>query len=350
MNGARVFPVFGSANKQKKKPIIEEETNEEFSTLREAPKKGASQLSFMKAPRMIYKGHKLAVSSVTVLVTPDREDSLVFSGGDDKIIFVWSLKTGEKVAELSGHAQRVVCMDTYQSSATEPFLISGSWDEKLRIWPLRDCFTTQTTTDSNNKEESITALSEKLSGQAVVLKGHTNRIFGCTVVNRSGETPFVASASADTTIRVWALPDGHLLYVLEDDEDATWNLCISSWFIADNEECPYAGTVLLSGCKNTTVRVWHHRVETDAAASNASPTRNISIADKMLSFVTSAASAAKASSAARTTPDLVLTGHTSAVHTLAPFDYQEQPFVVTACKDLDIRVFSLLTGEHYIFQ
>ena len=255
------------------------------------------------------------------------------------MIMVWSLKTGKMVAELKGHTQRVISLATYQSLDANSYVISGSWDEKVRIWPLNDCM--PVVTADSQFSEAFEALSTKISSQSLALKGHSNRIFAVTVVNRPGEAPFIASASADSTIRTWSLPDGHPMYVLEDDEDATWNLCLSSWFIANAAENPFSGTVLITGCKNTTVRVWRHRsgAEVEKVGTRASAIGGA------LSFAVDAFANKQAAALVRTSPDLVISGHTSSVHTLAAFDHQEQPFVVTACKDLDLRVFSLLTGE-----
>ncbi len=354
---AQVFPSwisttvskFGDKKKSRKvESIYERDEVEATSSQMVTAPEGVPGESFLKAPRIVFKGHLLPVRSVGVLVMPNPEDSLICSGGDDKLILVWSLKTGKKVAELSGHAQRVICLSTFQSVEAGSYVISGSWDERVRIWPLKDCFplnSTLTTSSEAKENEEIISLSERLSAQSIVLKGHTNRVFSTTVVARPGEAPFVASSSADNTIRLWQLPDGHPLYVLEDDEDATWNLCISSWFIADNGECPYHGTVLISGCKNTTVRVWRHHSEEEVVKLAG----RASVLGDALKHAVDALAGRPSATTVRTAPDLVISGHTSAVHALAPFNNQDQPFVVTACKDLDLRVFSLLTGKQKIY-
>lgn len=349
---AQVFPSwisttvskFGDRKKNRQVESISER-EDEVTTSQMIPSDSASGVSFLKAPRIVFKGHLLPVRSVGILMTSNPEDSLICSGGDDKLVILWSLKTGRKVAELNGHTQRVICLSTFQGAGADLYVISGSWDERVRIWPLKDCFplnATLTSSSEAKENEEIISLSERLSAQSIVLKGHTNRIFSTTVVNRAGEAPFVASSSADNTIRVWSLPDGHPLYVLEDDEDATWNLCVSSWFIADNGECPYHGTVLISGCKNTTVRVWHHHSEEEVVKMAT----KASVLGDALKHAVDALVGKLSANTVRTSPDLVITGHTSAVHALAPFNYQDQPFVVTACKDLDLRVFSLLTGKY----
>lgn len=272
----------------------------------------------------------MPVRCLAVMVVPNSEDTLLFSGGEDKLVFVWSLKTGEKVAELYGHTQRVTSLCTYSGPGVDPLVISASWDERLRIWPVKACIG-HTSIDST--------LSEKVSSESIILKGHTSRVFGVTIVNRAGEAPFVASGSSDNTIRVWSLPDGKLMYVLEDEEDVTWNLCMSSFYIAPREGSALNGTVLISGCKNSTVRVWNHRTnwaeETPMASHPQSSTRVQGVIDLL----------SGKPAPARVMPDMVIANHPSAVHSLVPFEYQDEPLVATVCKDLDIRIFSLLTGK-----
>lgn len=284
--------------------------------------------AYLKAPRVVYKGHQMAVRSVGVLMTPNKDDTLIFSGSEDKLIFVWSLKTGEKIAELKGHTQRVTSIATLNVDGYEPLMISASWDERLRIWPMTEFLTRLASTDSVHND----TLSERVSSQSKVLKGHLNRIFSVIAVHRPGSEPFAASGSSDNTIRVWSLPEGKPLYVLEDEDDVTWNLCLTSWFIPETNDCRYQGTVLVSGCKNSTVRVWQHKYAADLLTSDTETP------------VEAGTMSEKETVKTRTTPDLVITGLSSSVHSVAAFAYQDHPLVATVCKDLDIRVFSMLTG------
>jgi WD40 repeat protein len=302
----------------------------------------------LKAPRVVYKGHRLTVTCVGMLQSPNRERSIIFTGSEDKNVIAWSLQSGEKIAELRGHTQRVTSIATFSTPGYEPLVVSAGWDERVRIWPVSECFPStnsgeQTVPEVKPEDSALQSpsLSDRISGNSIVLRGHRNRIFGVAVMHPVGEEPCVASGSSDNTIRVWSLPAGELMYVLEDEQDDTWNLCLSTWFISLKHfhEAKYHGNVILSGCKNNTVRVWKHRTpsiveamrKADAAAlaaSTMSGLRQLGVTRKK----------------ERTEPNLVIRGHKSAVHSLAPFDYQGQPFVVTACKDCDVRIFSLLTG------
>jgi WD40 repeat protein len=306
----------------------------------------------LKAPRIVLKGHRLAVTCVGVLQSPTREETLVFTGSEDKRVLVWSLKTGEHIAELNGHTQKITSIATFNSSGYNALVITAGWDERVRIWPVEKCFTKAATKTEEfatggpetGNEVPVQTLSESISAQSVVLRGHKNRIFGLAVIHGVGEEPVVASGSSDNTIRVWSLPMGELLYILEDERDDTWNLCLRSWFVSLKHftKCGYHGTVLLSGCKNNTVRVWKHRsaAQIRAQAQVDSEARAAALQARAGSSPAQSFVSRKAPSV----PALVIRGHRSAVHSLAPFDAQEMPFVATACKDFDVRIWSLLTG------
>ena len=331
MKSAQVFPSWISTAKTRFGDIKHVDgtiVEDEKDNVQEGPISG--DISCMKAPRTVYKGHLMPVRCVSFLVVPDTENTLVFSGGEDKLVIVWSLKTGEKVAQLEGHSQRVTSLSTFSAEGFEPLLISASWDERIRLWPLKDCLSKATASSTLSE---IKILSEAVSAQSTVLKGHVNRIFSTTVIHRQGDRPSLASGSSDNTIRIWSLPDGALLHVLEDDGDVTWNLCLSSWHISSDLNGPFDGSVIISGCKNSTVRIWQHSVGKPIA-------RTASIQGSF--------SAMNGSTRTRRTSSgdvvMVLSGHSSGVHSLAPFDYRGEPYVATVCKDLDIRIFSLLTG------
>ena len=63
---------------------------------------------------------------------------LVFTAGYDKVINVWRM--GRLMISLTGHTHQVVAL-TVLSNAENTFLISGSWDQTLRVWPLTPLFT-----------------------------------------------------------------------------------------------------------------------------------------------------------------------------------------------------------------
>lgn len=67
----------------------------------------------------------------------DLVDVLV-SGGQDKVIHVWNMETGELLRELKGHESSVECLSFDGSSE---LLASGSADFTVRVWNVEtgDC-------------------------------------------------------------------------------------------------------------------------------------------------------------------------------------------------------------------
>ncbi|KAJ1413007.1 WD40-repeat-containing domain protein [Ochromonadaceae sp. CCMP2298] len=242
---------------------------------------------YMKAPRIVLKNHTRSVYTLGVVQDMGKGDTLILSGGEDKIVDVWSLLTGELLANLSGHVQRV--------SGVVGFTGSGM--------------------------DRLAARSRMIMESSVKLGGFKNRVLCIATLHTPNAQPIVAAGSSDNTIRVYSLPRGEFLFKLGNAEDVTWNLCMASWTITSSDYPAMAGPVLITGCRNNTVRVW--KLQLSAGAEGlmvpASPFQAL--------------------------PALVIRGHNSAVHSLSAFECNDEPLVVTVCKDFDIRVWSLLTGE-----
>ena len=265
--------------------------------------------SYMKAPRMVYRGHQKPILSLSSISAPGvYDDTLVLSAGEDKQIKIWSLLTGELVLTLKGHLQRISGISAINISRQEvkgsaiktiesgssgdalphtegdrgreseerdcesrwtshnnhetknpeilTVMVTSSWDETVRIWDITPCFQHYVT----RKESTVRAARSSRVGQtcaasaglsspqiflpadisaisanedkAVVLRGHKNRVY-CVMTLPDGPTggPTAASGSADNTVRVWSLPDGVPLLVLQKHEEITWNLCISGMVV-----------------------------------------------------------------------------------------------------------------------
>jgi len=58
---------------------------------------------------------------------------LVVSAGDDLVVRVWNLATGELTKILRGHKS---CINSVAVSSKDEFIVSGSWDNKLIVWVL----------------------------------------------------------------------------------------------------------------------------------------------------------------------------------------------------------------------
>lgn len=220
------------------------------------------------------------------------------------MIKVWSLSRGTLVATLEGHVQRVSGVVGFMADGYPPLVISASWDDTVRIWNMESYFTIVSLKDNKQQKQ------KQVNDDCIVLKGHKNRVYCVTTLLHGPQgLPIAASGSADNTIRTWSLPDGLPLQILEDHTVFTWHLCITSWRIEEKLNRPFHGPVLISGCKNNTVNVWQLESE--------NPQRS----------------------------KLTIRGHSSAVQSISVFEHDEQPMMITACRDKDIKVWSVLTGE-----
>jgi len=100
-------------------------------------------------------------------------DGRVVSASEDQTLKIWDLDTGQELASLVGHTDRVTaCV------VTDDRLISASDDRTLKIWDLES------------------------GRELATLEGHTDRINACAV---TADGRYVVSASDDRTLRVWDL-------------------------------------------------------------------------------------------------------------------------------------------------
>lgn len=80
----------------------------------------------------VLKGH---FDIVRFLVQID--DFRCASAGDDGLVLVWNIETGEKLQELRGHSQQITAITTFKCSnalTTTTLLITASSDRSLSLW------------------------------------------------------------------------------------------------------------------------------------------------------------------------------------------------------------------------
>ncbi|KAG5977876.1 hypothetical protein E4U55_006466 [Claviceps digitariae] len=137
------------------------------------------------------------------------EDTMV-SGGCDRDVRVWDLKTGACLHTLRGHTSTVRCLKMADSNTA----ISGSRDTTLRIWDIK------------------TGLCRN------VLVGH-----GLSVRCLEIKGDIVVSGSYDTSARVWSISEGRCLQTLQGHFSQIYAIA-------------FDGKRVVTGSLDTNVRVW----------------------------------------------------------------------------------------------
>ncbi|RMZ55212.1 hypothetical protein APUTEX25_005490 [Auxenochlorella protothecoides] len=165
--------------------------------------------------------HLLTGHSGTVMALCASHD-LLFSGATDCSIKVWSLQSLACVATLRGHRDPIRALTVCGTH------LASLGAKTLRLWALSSDFTCA----------SVLAVADVTGNAKTVATGHAGAV---TALAASGEVLF--STSADSTIRVWRLPNLTHERVLRGHRGSVLALHL-------------AGGVLLSGGRDAVIRVW----------------------------------------------------------------------------------------------
>ncbi|XP_066502701.1 WD repeat-containing protein 41 isoform X2 [Hoplias malabaricus] len=105
----------------------------------------------------VLKGH---FDIVRFLVQID--DFRFASAGDDGMVLVWNVETGERLVELRGHTQQITAMISYTFSKggkIHPALITASSDRTLSLWDLETGNRVQTVSDLQSSVKCLLVLN-----------------------------------------------------------------------------------------------------------------------------------------------------------------------------------------------
>jgi hypothetical protein len=188
----------------------------------------------------------------------------IVSGSYDETVRIWSLENKTQEAALTGHTSYVnsVCM-----SGDGRWIVSGSSDNTVRIWSVANktqqaVLTGHTdsvssvcisgdgrwiVSGSEDKTVRIWSLANKT--QEAVLTGHTKNV---TSVCMSGDGKWIVSGSQDRTIRIWSLANKTQQAVLTGHTSEVWSVCMSvdgRWIVSGS-----GGSIFGSG--DCAVRIW----------------------------------------------------------------------------------------------
>lgn len=140
-----------------------------------------------------------------------QPNSLVVSGGCDKDLRVWDVKSGYCIYVLHGHTSTIRCLKVLHH---RPIAVSGSRDCTVRVWDVQR------------------------GKQLRVLEGHESSVRSLDVCGNK-----VVTGSYDTTCRLWDIDTGECLHVLQGHFHQVYSVA-------------FDGVRIASGGIDTTVRVW----------------------------------------------------------------------------------------------
>ena len=156
-------------------------------------------------------GHTDSVNSVAF--SPDGR--ILASGGFDKVIKLWDVKTGTLLKTLKGHGDFVLSVTFSPDGKT---LASSSYDKSIKLWEVE-------------------------SGQVLqTLRGHQDAV---TSVNFRPDGQIMVSGSFDRTVKLWEVNSGRLLSTLKGHKDYVNTVVFSP-----------DGRLIASASGDDTVKLW----------------------------------------------------------------------------------------------
>jgi len=156
-----------------------------------------------------------------------QPNDLVVSGGCDKELRVWDVKSGYCIYVLRGHASTVRCLKLLPHT---PLAISGSRDRTLRIWDIQTGLLVHTlsghsasvrcldvcpytnTVVSGSYDTTCRVWSVETGECVSVLRGHYHQVY-CVAFAKEGKR--VVSGGLDTCVRVWDVEMGTCVALLQ---------------------------------------------------------------------------------------------------------------------------------------
>jgi WD40 repeat protein/transcriptional regulator with XRE-family HTH domain len=170
----------------------------------------------------ILKGHTQSVYSVHF--APHQQT--LASSSNDATIRIWDVSNGNCLSILQGHTSGVQCV---RYSPDGQLLASGCRDGSIRLW-------------SNYLSPDRSSKPSVINSSTKLLQGHTDWVWNIVF---SPDGQWLVSASLDSTLRLWSVPDGQPIHVLEGHTHDVFGLAIS----ADSQ-------LLVSTGEDYTVRLW----------------------------------------------------------------------------------------------
>ncbi|SNX87509.1 related to F-box/WD40 repeat protein 7 [Melanopsichium pennsylvanicum] len=152
-----------------------------------------------------------------------NKDAIVVSGGCDRDVRVWNLRTGECKHILHGHTSTVRCLKVLDG---KPIAVSGSRDSTLSVWNVETgehlhllaghqhsvrCIEVAGNKVASGSYDGTCRVWDLDTGACIhILRGHIHYIYAVAFDGKR-----VATGSLDSTVRVWSAETGECLALFQ---------------------------------------------------------------------------------------------------------------------------------------
>jgi tRNA A-37 threonylcarbamoyl transferase component Bud32 len=236
-------------------------------------------------------------SSAILTLAMHPKGEVVVSGGQNKVIQLWDMKSGTILTALTGHLQEITSLHFTPNGEN---VISASADATVKIWNLQSGTLRHTLvghtgrvnsvhvspdgklTVSGGNDRLIKLWDIESGSELQTLTGHTAAV---NQIEITTDGKYIISGSADKTIKIWDLPTGKIRQTLEghqsgvevvnitpnnqviasggDDQIIIWNVATGERLNAlPNSKSTRSltfsrdGEYLLSAHENGTIKLW----------------------------------------------------------------------------------------------
>ncbi|MCB0192032.1 MAG: CHAT domain-containing protein, partial [Anaerolineae bacterium] len=189
-----------------------------------------------------------------VAISPDGRQ--IVTGGDDRMVRVWSAETWEMLRQWRGHTLTV---NAVAISPDGRQIVTGGYDGTVRMWsaetgeelrqlrpPGPIVYAVAISADGqqivSGSDETVRVWSAETGEELRQLSGHTDNVRAVAI---SADGRQIVTGGDDGTVRVWSAETGEELWRLDDSLSIFYAVAIS----AD-------GRQIVTGSKSGTVRVW----------------------------------------------------------------------------------------------
>jgi WD40 repeat protein len=203
-----------------------------------------------------YHGHLSVLGRVkSIAFTPNSY--MIASGGEDKNIYLWDIKSGGKIGTLYGHSSPVLSIVISPDSES---LASSDTHGLIKFWNLRTkqdsrsikassrpvnllAFSPDSLTLVSGSDDYSIKLWNAKTGREVCTIGQHSAPVNSVVFSPDGK--MIASAGDDNKIKIWEVKSKTLISELSGHTRAVTSVAFSP-----------DGQTIISGSKDCTIRMW----------------------------------------------------------------------------------------------